>query len=105
MSLAEIEFLHCEQCGTLLDSAAPASGCVNCLLFAGLSETEAANRRFQHYEVCLSADGVSLKELGRGAMGITYYAIDINLGSPVALKVISARYSSNFQAREHFRRE
>jgi len=38
-------------------------------------------------------------------MGITYHAVDINLGSPVALKVISARYSSDPGARERFRRE
>jgi TolB-like protein len=38
-------------------------------------------------------------------MGITYRALDVNLGSPVALKVISARYSGNPEARERFRRE
>src|SRR5438128_6757406 len=38
-------------------------------------------------------------------MGITYHAVDINLGSPVALKVISARYSGDSRARERFRRE
>jgi hypothetical protein len=31
-------------------------------------------------------------ELGRGAMGITYKAFDVDLRCPVALKVISERY-------------
>ncbi len=38
-------------------------------------------------------------------MGITYRALDVNLGSTVALKVISARYSGQPAARERFRRE
>jgi serine/threonine-protein kinase len=38
-------------------------------------------------------------------MGITYHAVDTNLGSAVALKVISARYSGDAKARERFRRE
>jgi serine/threonine-protein kinase len=38
-------------------------------------------------------------------MGITYHAVDVNLGSPVALKMISARYSADAKARERFRRE
>lgn len=105
MSLAEKEVLHCEQCGAPLEGETTVFGCLNCLLLGGLSEAGRVNRRFQHYEVCLSADGVSLQELGRGAMGTTYRAVDVNLDSPVALKVISARYSGNFDARERFRRE
>jgi serine/threonine protein kinase len=38
-------------------------------------------------------------------MGITYYALDMNLGNPVALKVIGTSYSENAEARERFRRE
>src|SRR6266545_3315122 len=105
MSLAEKEVLHCDQCGAPLESGASASGCLNCLLLGGSDETATLNRRFQHYEVCLLSDGATLHELGHGAMGITYRALDINLGSPVALKVISSRYSSDPEARERFRRE
>ncbi|OAI43243.1 hypothetical protein AYO41_02425 [Verrucomicrobia bacterium SCGC AG-212-E04] len=63
------------------------------------------SRRFHHYEVCLRADGVSLNELGRGAMGITYKARDVNLDTPVALKVVNALFSGSFEMRERFRRE
>jgi serine/threonine protein kinase/Flp pilus assembly protein TadD len=108
MPLADKQVLRCEQCGAPLASAigtGTASGCVNCLLLGGLTETESINSRFQHYEVSASSDGVTPWELGRGAMGTTYHAIDINLGSPVALKVIGTRYSADPAARERFRRE
>src|SRR5204862_8045330 len=84
---------------------ATALASLNCLLLRGLSKLGTKSRRFQHYEVCLSDDGVTLDKLGYGAMGITYRALHVNLGSPVALKVISARYSGNSEARERFRRE
>ena len=94
------EAIRCEICRTPLQLSAGAPGCLNCLLNAGSSE-----RQFQHYEVLLSEEGATLAELGRGAMGITYRALDLNLGSPVALKVISARYSNQPEARERFRQE
>jgi len=105
MPLVEKEVLRCEQCGASLESGATAFGCLNCLLLGGFSVSETESRRFQHYELCLWDDGITPRELGRGAMGITYRALDINLGSSVALKVISARYSGNPEARERFRRE
>ena len=71
----------------------------------GLTSLAPENRRFQDYEICCREDGVTLDELGRGAMGITYRAQDLTLGSPVALKVISARYSGDPESRERFRRE
>ncbi len=108
MRHADKELLLCEQCGAPVASDhTPGSfaGCLNCLLLGGLTEIEGVNRRFQHYEVSVSSNGVSLWELGRGAMGTTYHAIDSNLGSPVALKVIGARYSVDAVARARFRRE
>jgi serine/threonine protein kinase/Tfp pilus assembly protein PilF len=108
MPLADEEVLRCEQCGAPLATATASgtiSSCLNCLLLGGLDETQSINRRFQHYEVSLSSDGVTPWELGRGAMGTTYHAIDTNLGSPVALKVIGVRYSADPGARERFRRE
>jgi hypothetical protein len=54
--------------------------------------------RFDHYQVLTQEDG-TLFELGRGAMGVTYKAIDINLRCAVALKVIDARFIGDELAR------
>jgi serine/threonine protein kinase/Flp pilus assembly protein TadD len=107
MILAEKEIARCDLCGTTLTRIAADSGCLNCLLRAGFEDgpnEPGATRRFQHYELCLREDGTR-HELGRGAMGITYLALDANLGSHVALKIISARFSRDAEARERFRRE
>ena len=61
-------------------------------------------RRFQHYEVVVGEDGRVI-ELGRGAMGVTYKAFDIDLRCPVTLKVISEKYLGNESARLRFLRE
>ena len=61
-------------------------------------------QRFDHYELVMGEDGKPV-ELGRGAMGITYKAFDINLGCPVTLKVISERYLGDESARLRFLRE
>jgi hypothetical protein len=60
--------------------------------------------RFDHFELATGEDGTPV-ELGRGAMGITYKAFDINLRCPVTLKVISERYLGNELARLRFVRE
>jgi tRNA A-37 threonylcarbamoyl transferase component Bud32/predicted ATPase len=65
---------------------------------------EQAPQRFEHYELLKGEDGKPL-ELGRGAMGITYKAYDIDLQCPVALKVISERYLGDESARLRFLRE
>jgi serine/threonine protein kinase/predicted ATPase len=44
-------------------------------------------------------------ELGRGAMGITYKAFDVDLRIPVTLKVISEKYVGDEAARLRFLRE
>jgi len=53
-----------------------------------------ADRRFQHYELVTGEDGKPV-ELGRGAMGVTYKAFDINLRCLVTLKVITAISAMN----------
>ena len=65
---------------------------------------EQSVQRFEHYELVTAEDGKSI-ELGRGAMGVTYKAFDINLGCPVTLKVISERYLGDELARLRFLRE
>ena len=47
--------------------------------------------RFDHYELVTGEDGKPA-ELGRGAMGVTYKAFDINLRCPVTLKVINETF-------------
>ena len=61
-------------------------------------------RNFQHYELLRRDDGTPW-ELGRGAMGITYKAFDVNLCCEVALKVVSSALVEHPEARERFVRE
>ena len=65
---------------------------------------EQSAQRFEHYELVTGEDG-KLVELGRGAMGVTYKAVDINLRYPVTLKVISEQYMGDESARLRFLRE
>jgi len=63
-----------------------------------------ALQRFENYELVTGADGKPF-ELGRGAMGITYKALDADLRCPVTLKVINERYLGDESARFRFLRE
>jgi predicted ATPase len=65
---------------------------------------EQTSQRFEHYELVTGEDG-KLVELGRGAMGVTYKAFDVNLRCPVTLKVIRERYLGDESARLRFLRE
>ena len=114
--------LLCEQCGQPMESGATVTGCLNCLLLGGLESSRSATtlpptaaprpgrapgpamRTYQHYEILTRPDG-SPWELGRGAMGVTYKAMDVNLRVPVALKVIGTRFSAHPEARSRFLRE
>src|SRR6516225_7788068 len=60
--------------------------------------------RFEHYKLLTGEDGKPV-ELGRGAMGVTYKAFDVDLHCPVTLKVISERYLGDESARLRFLRE
>ena len=64
---------------------------------------EQAVQRFEHYELVTGEDGKPV-ELGRGAMGVTYKAFDVDLHCPVTLKVISERYLGDESARLRFLR-
>ena len=103
----------CEQCGAPLLGLAGEEGCLNCLLSTGIEgepedaqalPNEPVRRLYQHYEILTRLDG-SPWELGRGAMGVTYKARDVNLDTLVALKVINARFSARPEARRRFLHE
>ena len=60
--------------------------------------------QYGHFAVEIGADGQPV-ELGRGAMGVTYRAIDTTLQRLVALKVISSRLIDNEVLKSRFIRE
>jgi serine/threonine protein kinase len=69
-----------------------------------LTTFEQVAPRFEHYELLMGQDGKPV-ELGRGAMGITYKAFDVDLHCPVTLKVIHEQYLGVESARLRFLRE
>src|ERR1700722_15883670 len=109
----------CPSCGNELSGAI--EFCPVCMLREGLAggvesggssasedivgpTPEPASSRFENYEIVKGEDGIPV-ELGRGAMGITYKAFDVDLHCPVALKVISEKYLGDESARLRFLRE
>ena len=108
----------CASCGNEFSGAV--EFCPVCMLRKGLagvvesgeSSLEEAIRpasdqppkRFEHYELVSGKDGKPV-ELGRGAMGVTYKAFDVDLHCPVTLKVISEKYLGDESARLRFLRE
>ena len=63
-----------------------------------------AAHRFGHYELVIGKDGMPV-ELGRGAMGVTYKAFDVDLRCPVTLKVINEKYLGDESTELRFLRE
>jgi serine/threonine protein kinase len=97
----------CPQCGGPRYRGPFGVMCPRCLLAAvgdgdtaespdRMAESRATNessgdrsRRFDHFEILVRPDGSSW-ELGRGSMGVTYRALDIDSLLPVALKVMES---------------
>ena len=104
----------CETCGSPIDTTSAGDlGCIACLIGTGLdAEAEQSDTAFASapdqlgaYTIEHHTDGTAW-ELGRGAMGVTYRAIDKALDRPVALKIINTdRGSHSAEARERFMRE
>jgi hypothetical protein len=104
----------CQVCGTPLRGESEV--CPVCALRGVLGNEEPKSEssvepilspsqlRFEHYEVLTHDDGNPV-ELGRGAMGITYKAVDVNLRCAVALKVINAQFIGDASARRRLVRE
>ena len=98
----------CQVCGAALRD--DSDSCPVCALRGVLGPETASlldtssELHFEHYEVLKNKYGKPF-ELGRGAMGVTYKAIDVNLRSVVALKVIGARFIGDESARRRFVRE
>ena len=101
----------CPVCNTLFDDSS--ESCPVCALRGALdSERDASSSkdagepelRFEHYQVLRNEDNTPV-ELGHGAMGITYKALDVHLRCPVALKIINARLIGDASARHRFVRE
>ena len=104
----------CETCGSPIETTSAGDlGCIACLIATGLdAEAEQSDIAFVSepdqlgaYTIEHHADG-SAWELGHGAMGVTYRAIDRALDRPVALKIINTdRGSHSAEARDRFMRE
>jgi serine/threonine protein kinase len=99
----------CSICGEPLGGSGT---CVVCLLRAGLDQEQTEEEArpdafaFEGFEIKRREDG-SLWELGRGAMGVTYRALDKSLHRSVALKVIDApgQASGSSAVQDRFLRE
>src|SRR5437588_2353169 len=105
----------CPECGTRLEGGFSRNlgRCMICLLRVGFDDAEEPNEaplssvsdRLGNYRIERRDDGMAW-ELGRGAMGVTYRAVDTSLQRPVALKLIDSEWMKRgAEARERFMRE
>ena len=114
------EIRRCKACGAIFSATEENEFCPVCMLRRALaggvessesfsedaasSSPKGAAQRLEHYEFVTDKDGQPI-ELGRGAMGVTYKAIDVDLRCEVTLKVIREKYLGDEAARLRFLRE
>jgi TolB-like protein/Tfp pilus assembly protein PilF len=115
MQAQAISVAICPECGTRLEGGFSRNlgRCMICLLRVGFDDAEepdeaplsAVTDRLGNYRIQHHDDG-TVWELGHGAMGVTYRAIDTSLQRPVALKLIASEWvKRGAEARERFMRE
>src|SRR6202047_188172 len=104
----------CPSCGNELSGTM--EFCPICMLRTGLAGGEesvessleeavkSTPQRFEHYDLVTGEDGKPV-ELGRGAMGVTYKAFDVDLRLPVTLKLINEKYIGDESMQLRFLRE
>jgi Protein kinase domain len=118
--LSAREVRTCVVCGANFSATAENELCPVCLLrgalIAGVESADSApgdvvnatardaSRRFEHYDLAVDEAGQPV-ELGRGAMGVTYKAVDVELRCAVTLKVINEKFVGDESARQRFLRE
>jgi serine/threonine protein kinase len=109
--LAARERRVCSVCGAKFSATRNSDFCPMCMLRQALpdgvesvEDTVTLTERFEHYELVKDEHGNPI-ELGRGSMGVTYKAFDIDLHCPVTLKVINEKYLEDESARLRFLRE
>src|SRR5437773_8712294 len=119
MQASAQEISTCPVCGGALEETSGGGlGCMVCLLRVGIRGEDPAgagqdstlnafggDEGFGVYEIERLPDG-SLYELGRGAMGVTYRAVDASLQRKAALKIIKIGIAGRrAEAHERFMRE
>jgi len=88
----------CPRCGAEIPQQAPFGQCPHCLLHLGFSPEGGAftspHERFGDYEL--------IRQVGRGAMGVVYEAVQLKLRRRVALKMILDSQASSPAVRRRF---